>query len=213
MRESVADIMRINLPNQITIARLFIAVIFFVCLTQFDASAPQPKWWLLNLSGALFVVAALTDALDGYLARKTNQITSFGRIIDPFVDKILVIGAYMFLAGDRFVDVTDTKISHVSDWMVVVILGRELFVTSLRGMTEGGGQSFAANAYGKAKMLLQSITVGWLLFTLGNPELFGSLTFLSPYVVYGMVIVTVLSAIPYMRMGKGILSEMAVKPK
>lgn len=205
--------MRINLPNQITIGRLFIAVIFFACLAQFEASVSAPRWWLLNLSGVLFVVAALTDALDGYLARKTNQITSFGRIVDPFVDKILVIGAYMFLAGDRFVDADGVKISHVSDWMVVLILGRELFVTSLRGMTESGGQSFAANVYGKTKMVLQSVTVGWLLFSLANSAWFSSVTFITPYVVYGMVIITVLSAIPYMRMGRGILSEMAVKPK
>jgi CDP-diacylglycerol--glycerol-3-phosphate 3-phosphatidyltransferase len=119
----------------------------------------------------------------------------------------------MFLAGDRFVDVHDVKISHVSDWMVVVILGRELFVTSLRGMTESGGQSFGANVYGKTKMVLQSVTVGWLLFTLGNPALFAPVAFITPYIVYGMVTITVLSAIPYLRMGKGILSEMAVKPK
>ncbi len=205
--------MRINLPNQITIARLVMAVVFFACLAQFQAKVVPMPLWLLNLSGALFVIAALTDILDGYLARKTNQVTAFGRVVDPFVDKILVIGAYMFLAGDRFVDASGANLTYVADWMVVVILGRELFVTSLRGMSEGGGQSFGANAYGKAKMLLQSVTVGWILFTLANPGPLGNLQAAIPIFVYLTVLVTALSAIPYILMSKSILSEMSVKPK
>ena len=204
--------MKINLPNQITIARLFVAIIFFVCLAQYETRSPSAKW-LLDVSAGLFFIAAMSDIVDGYLARKHNQVTSFGRVIDPFVDKILVIGAYIFLAGDGFLDVNQNRTSDVSGWMVVVILGRELLVTSLRGATEADGQSFAANVYGKMKMLLQSTTVIWVLLTVAHPDWIPICTTLRPYLVYLTVIVTFLSAIPYLRMARGILSEMSVPEK
>lgn len=202
--------MKINLPNQITIARLFLAVIFFACLAQFDAQVQPMRLWLLDVSAALFLVAAISDIVDGYLARKQNQVTSFGRVIDPFVDKILVIGAYVFLAGDGFLDPRDHKISDVAAWMVVVILGRELLVTSLRGVTEASGQAFGANAYGKAKMALQSTTVVWILLTLAHPHSLAFFANLRPALVYLTVIVTFLSVIPYLRMARGVLSQMSV---
>lgn len=200
--------MKINLPNQITLARLAMAVVFFVCLAQYDHRRPQT--WLLDLSAALFIIAGLSDIVDGYLARKQNQVTSFGRIIDPFVDKILVIGGYIFLAGDGFLDIHQNRVSDVAGWMVVVILGRELLVTSLRGVTEAAGQSFAANVYGKAKMALQSVTIGWVLLTLAHPKWIPLCTWLRPYMVYLTVIVTFLSVIPYLHMARGVLSQMSV---
>jgi CDP-diacylglycerol--glycerol-3-phosphate 3-phosphatidyltransferase len=202
--------MKINLPNQITIARLFMAIIFFACLAQYQVRATPAATWLLDLSAGLFIVACISDFVDGYLARKHNQVTSFGRILDPFVDKILVIGAYVFLAGDGFMDASHHQISNVTDWMVVVILGRELLVTSLRGVTEASGQSFGANIYGKMKMVLQSIAVGWVLITVAHPLWMPFLTMLRPYVVYLTVAVTLLSAFPYLRMARGILSQMSV---
>ncbi len=202
--------MKINLPNQITLARLGMAIIFFACLAQYDARVAAPRMWLLDLSATLFIIAALTDIVDGYLARKQNQVTSFGRVIDPFVDKILVIGAYIFLAGEGFLDPQGHRTSSVAGWMVVVILGRELLVTSLRGVTEASGQSFAANAYGKAKMLLQSITVGWVLLTLAHPTWLPLCTTLRPFMVWLTVVVTLLSVIPYLRMARGVLSQMSV---
>lgn len=199
--------MKINLPNQITIGRLFLAIIFFICLEQYSAKASEPKAWLMDLSFVLFVIAALTDIVDGYLARKHNQVTSFGRVIDPFVDKILVLGGYIFLAGDGFIDATGRKVTDIAMWMVVVVLGRELLVTSLRGVTEAGGTSFAANVYGKAKMALQSVTVGWILLTVAHPEPLAFFAKLRLPLIYLMVVVTVLSGVSYLRMAKGVLSE------
>jgi len=192
--------MKINLPNQITIARLVIAIIFFVCLAQFSMGEAEPRMWLLDVSAVLFLIAAITDAIDGYLARKHNQVTSFGRIIDPFVDKVLVCGAYIFLAGEGFVDVDGVKVSDVALWMVVVIVGRELLVTGLRGFTEAQGQSFGANVYGKVKMVLQSVTVVWVLVTVAHPEgLFGLAFFQTgrPVMVWATVVVTILSMLSY----------------
>lgn len=202
--------MPINLPNQITIARLILAIFFFLGLAQFDARAGQPNLRVLEICAWLFVVAGLSDILDGYLARRYNQITSFGRVIDPFVDKMLVLGGYILLVGDNFVDASGRTISGVSAWMVVVILGRELLVTSLRGVTEAEGQSFAANVYGKIKMFLQSLTLGWILFTLAHPV---SLAFAAPFckpLIWLTVVVTLLSAVPYVRMSRGVLSQTSV---
>lgn len=199
---------RINLPNQITILRLILSVIFFCCMAQYEARAPKP--WMLDVAFVLFVVAGLSDILDGYLARKHNQVTSFGRVIDPFVDKILVIGGYIFLAGEGFVNAAGEKVSDVSAWMVVIILGRELLVTSLRGVSEAGGKSFGANVYGKAKMALQSITIGWVLVTLAHADgFFGTAPFVvgRAIMLYLTVAVTFLSMIPYIWSARGILSQ------
>ena len=198
---------KINLPNQITLGRLVIAIIFFICLAQFSARDAVINVTLLDVCAALFIIAALSDVVDGYLARKHNQITSFGRIFDPFVDKILVIGAYIFLAGDGFLDAAGHKISDVAGWMVVVILGRELLVTSLRAATEATGQDFSANLHGKAKMLLQSITVGWVLLTVAHPNVAPICTHARPYLIYLTVIVTILSGVSYLRMARGVLSQ------
>ena len=198
---------KINLPNQITLARLAVAIVFFVCLAQFDASQPKLNITLLDVCATLFIIAAASDAIDGYFARKHNQITSFGRVFDPFVDKILVIGAYIFLAGDGFVDSAGNNISDVSGWMVVVILGRELLVTSLRGVTEASGQDFSANIYGKAKMVLQSVTVGWVLLTLAHPKGLAFFANFRSTMVYITVIVTIISGISYLRMARGVLSQ------
>jgi len=209
-------VMKINLPNQITIARLFIAIIFFVCLSQFSIRDELPKIWLLDVSAALFIIAAISDAIDGYLARKHNQITSFGRILDPVVDKVLVCGAYIFLAGDGFVNPAGDKVSDVAIWMVVLIIGRELLVTSLRGFTEAEGQSFGANVYGKTKMVLQSITVVWVLLTVAHPEgLLGYALFQTgrPIMVYLTVVVTLLSMISYLRAARGALLQTSVEPQ
>lgn len=200
--------MKINLPNQITIARLFLSVIVFACLALF--SAREPKLWLLDVAMVLFVIAALTDALDGYLARRNNQITSLGRILDPFVDKILVGGTYIMLAGDGFVDGNGVLISDISAWIVVIIISRELLVSSLRGVSEAGGQSFGANIYGKAKMVTQSVTAVWILVTLAHPEgVFGTPFFVigRQVMVWITVVITLLSMLTYLWSARKILID------
>ena len=102
----------------------------------------------------IYIIAALTDIADGYLARKFKVESTFGRIMDPFADKVLNIGAFIYLAGSRFVDPQAveagtffTMISGVYPWMVVVILARELLVTGIRGEMEGRGIKFGANIF------------------------------------------------------------------
>lgn len=201
--------MKINLPNQITIGRLVLAIIFFVFIAQFSINEQPPRFWLLDVCMVLFLVAAVSDIADGYLARKYNQVTSFGRIIDPFVDKILICGAYAFFAGVGFVR-DGRHVTNVAMWMVVVILGRELLVTGIRGFSEAKGESFGANLYGKVKMVLQSATAVWVLLTVAHPEgVFGSRGFVvgCKVMVWATVVVTMLSMLSYLNMAWHILSE------
>ena len=98
----------------------------------------------------------------------------------------------------------------VASWMATIVVGRELLVTSLRGVTEASGQSFAANIYGKLKMLLQSVTVVWVLLHLSHPDWPAILVNFTAYLVYIMVAVTALSVLPYLKASRAILSQMSV---
>jgi CDP-diacylglycerol--glycerol-3-phosphate 3-phosphatidyltransferase len=205
--------MSINLPNQITIGRLLLAVVFFALLAQYDHRAGQT--WLLDVGFVLFVVAALTDILDGYLARKYDQITSLGRILDPFVDKVLVCGTFVLLAGPSFLSPDGRHVvTGVQAWMVVLILGRELLVTGLRGFSESIGRDFGANVYGKAKMWVQSVTAPTIIIVVAHERTAFSAPFFY-WLRYGLlwltVIVTTLSMTSYLLNARHFLE--ASRPK
>lgn len=199
--------MKINLPNRITLLRLVIAIVFFALLSRHSQYQPQPA--LLYVCLGLFIVAAVTDILDGYLARKQNQITALGRVLDPFVDKVLVCGAFIFLVGPGFCVADGRNITGLQPWMVVVVLGRELLVTGLRGFSESRGVEFGAEFVGKAKMWIQSVTVGVLLLLVA---MFGAEDDTSIHViklvfVWLTVVVTAGSLLTYLIKAKDILSE------
>lgn len=162
--------MHINLANQITLSRLVLAGLFFGLLSAFDAAHPEPRLLLLDLALGLYILAGITDVIDGYIARRRSEVTSLGRVIDPFVDKVLVCGAFIYFCSDHFVTADGVNISGVQTWMVVVILAREMLVTGLRGFSEAHGQRFAATIYGKIKMLVQSVSACWILGTIGFGE-------------------------------------------
>ncbi|MEZ6192856.1 MAG: CDP-alcohol phosphatidyltransferase family protein [Phycisphaerales bacterium] len=143
-----------QLPNQLTLLRLVLAAVFFVLLNCYRYEADSPAW-LLPVAIVVFILAAITDTLDGYLARKWHVESKFGRIMDPFCDKVLVIGAFVYLAGPRFVipgsvEIGDidffSMVTGVYPWMVAVILARELLVTAIRGELEGEGVKFGATS-------------------------------------------------------------------
>jgi CDP-diacylglycerol---glycerol-3-phosphate 3-phosphatidyltransferase len=157
-----------HVPNLLTGARLLLAIVFFALLSwyQFEGRGDS---WLLTIAFFIYVIAMLTDFLDGYLARKWKVEGAFGRVVDPFVDKVLVLGSFAFFAGKNFV-IPDTvrdispsmvakPITGVVPAMVVIIMARELLVTSLRGSSEGSGQNFGAAFSGKLKMVVQSATI------------------------------------------------------
>ena len=161
------------IPNLLTLLRAGMAMGFFVILEFYRF--PDQGVVAANIALALFVLAASTDALDGHLARKWNVTSSFGRIMDPLCDKILVIGAFVYLCGSRFTipDWEQTEApfqmaTGVYSWMVVMVISRELFVTTVRAVAEGSGVEFGAKSLGKIKMVFQSIAVPCILFLAVN---------------------------------------------
>lgn len=194
--------MRRHIPNALTLARIALAIAFFAVLTpwRFDSSplsrGQSPDYWLLAAT-ALFIIAALTDALDGHLARKWNVVSVFGRIMDPFADKVLIIGAFIYLAGPGFAS-GSTQVSGVYPWMAALILARELLITSIRAAFESRGTSFAASASGKWKMILQSICIPAVLLLLcfdPSRKLFNGRAI--DILTWSTVLITAWSAVPY----------------
>lgn len=160
-----------HVPNVLTGGRLVLAVVFFVLLSFYQHDGRGDPW-LLNTAFVVYAVALATDFLDGYLARLWKVEGTFGRVVDPLVDKVLVLGSFIFFAGKNFIvaetargmslgshDAVVKTISGVAPGMVVLLLTRELLVTSLRGAAESGGQAFGAAFVGKFKMAFQSGTI------------------------------------------------------
>jgi CDP-diacylglycerol--glycerol-3-phosphate 3-phosphatidyltransferase len=142
-----------NLPNQLTSLRLVLSVVLF-CLMEYD-------FYFASL--VLFIIGAGTDWIDGYFARKYGQVTTLGRILDPFADKVIVCGTFIFLAANPEMNVVSMGLRA---WMVVVIVGRELLVTALRSFIEERGGDFSAQWSGKIKMVLQCFAASVCLFYL-----------------------------------------------
>ncbi len=199
--------MRMNLPNQITTARLFLSIGFLILLGVFSWKHQAQQIWIMDTAFVVFVIAGLSDILDGHLARKHNQITAFGRILDPFVDKVLVLGAFVMFLGSNFNTVEGHSASGIEAWMVIIIIARELLVSGLRGFSESQGKSYAANWWGKIKMLLQSISIGWILTSLGRLSKYEWVIYWRGIVIYLMVFFTVVSVIAYIMASKDALSE------
>ena len=147
-----------NLPNTITMLRMGVVPVLLVLPIADDKGSSQMIAWC-------FIVGALTDLLDGWLARRGKQVTSIGKLLDPLADKLLVSTALIVLLAMGRIPIWAT-------WMVVVIVGRELAVTGLRGIASAGGQVVAASWLGKTKAVSQNIAIGALLFhypTVGIP--------------------------------------------
>ena len=194
-----------QLPNTLTVARLLLAAAFFGALNAYRFPDTNIAWG--NVAIVFFILAAITDALDGYLARRWHVESTFGRIMDPFCDKVLILGAFIYLAGPRFIveerivegDSVFVMATSVYPWMVVIILARELLVTGIRGLVEGEGMAFKTSWSGKAKMILQSIIVPIVLCLVinFNPAKYAWSDWICMVLVYLTVVVTVWSGIPY----------------
>lgn len=152
-----------NVPNRISMMRLVLSIVVFVVL-------PFKYYWLAFI---LFVIAAGTDWIDGWYARKYDLVTKLGRVLDPFCDKILICGMYILLAVEM--DPHFPWYAKIAGWMAVVVVGRELLVTVLRSMIEGSGGDFSAKMAGKLKMWFQCFAVGSCLVALAlkksDPEM------------------------------------------
>lgn len=141
----------VNFPNEVTTVRLGLSIVLFVLL--------HFQWYWAGFW--LFLVTVGTDWLDGFWARRYGQITILGRMLDPFVDKVVICGTYIFLAADPN--------SGLRAWMAVLVLGRELLVTALRSFLEQQGADFSAAVSGKLKFILQctaaAASLCWLSYS------------------------------------------------
>jgi CDP-diacylglycerol--glycerol-3-phosphate 3-phosphatidyltransferase len=140
---------RVNLPNRITIGRVLLMPLFvLLALWQF----PGHDIW----AALIFVVAAASDALDGRMARRLNQVTTLGKFLDPLADKLLVCSAYIALL----------ELGRLQAWMVIVIVCREFIVSGVRILAADAGVVIAASIWGKLKTTLQAISIVMLLLAL-----------------------------------------------
>ncbi|MSR40643.1 MAG: CDP-diacylglycerol--glycerol-3-phosphate 3-phosphatidyltransferase [Phycisphaerales bacterium] len=214
---------RRTIPNAITLSRLALALAFFVGLEFVDRTGDKERAASLGFFCAmLFAVAAGTDYFDGYLARRWNVVSAFGRVADPLVDKILILGGFIYLAAPIFATEPTQGFlgSGIQAWMVVVILLREFLVTSLRSMIESMGIPFGADIFGKVKMVIQSFCVPWCLFTATRPNAAGEMSWIvvRDVVIWITIAASLLSAIPYLFRAMRILSAASMhasttKPK
>jgi CDP-diacylglycerol---glycerol-3-phosphate 3-phosphatidyltransferase len=198
-----------HVPNLITIVRLLLTVVFFVILNTNRQDNFERQMWL---GFVVFVVAGLTDILDGYLARKWKVESAFGRIVDPFADKILICGAFVFFSSNHFIDVAmrskfpeypltphtaAPSLTGVVPWMVVALLGREFLITSIRGLAEAQGGAFRADWAGKIKMFAQSFAVGAVMVDLALKGQVPWVHWTRNVAIWVTVVVTILSATTY----------------
>ena len=170
-----------NLPNKLTMLRIFMIPLFLVFM-EIDAIPYSFLWAFIT-----FVLACLTDTLDGYIARKNNLITNFGKLMDPLADKLLVMSALISLTASQRVPV----------WVTVVILSREFLVTSIRLIAAGNGKVIAADKWGKMKTISQMI---WLSLELLNFTLCNYFVgFACEILMYVTIFFTVFSGYNYIR--------------
>jgi len=177
-----------NLPIFLTLLRiLLIPVLVVALLSRFEGKEVT--------AFAIFVLAAITDSLDGILARRRKQITAMGQLLDPIADKLLIASAFICLV----------ELGAVSAWMVIIILGREIAVTGFRALASSKGIIISASRIAKLKMLFEVITIGFLI--LGEKYL-GSFYFLSQILLWIVIATAVLSAVEYyVKFGPRILSK------
>ena len=143
---------KMNLPNRLTIFRMLL-VPLMVVVFSFDAWLPGWNYW----AAGIFFVADMTDIVDGYIARKRNQITNFGKLMDPIADKLLFCSAFISM----------TYNGMLNPLLCIIFVGREIIVSGFRLVTAGSGKVIAANWLGKLKSTLQVIAI--LATLLGNP--------------------------------------------
>ena len=179
-----------NLPNKLAVLRI-ILVIPFVLLLGFGLTIEGIGGFILRvLAFWIFVGASFTDYLDGYIARRDNLVTNLGKLLDPLADKILVLSALLVF----------TKNNHLSIWVVLLILFRELMITGLRSIAAAEGVVIAAETLGKWKTVSQIIGILIIIvFPFGN--IFGTLVMLIP------LILTMLSGYEYFVKCKDLLSK------
>ena len=187
-----------NLPNKLTVFRVILIVPFVVLLL---GGFQQWGWFTTLFSGILpytdyiavgiFIVASLTDLLDGKIARKYNLVTDFGKFMDPLADKLLVCSAMICLVD----------MSRIPSWIVIIIIGREFVISGFRLIASDNGVVIAANYWGKCKTVCQMFMIIILIANLG-----GGFVIVEQILIYASLILTVISLITYLWQNRSVLS-------
>lgn len=178
-----------NLPNKITVVRILM-IPFFIAALLIDFPFHQP------IAAALFIIAALTDSLDGYLARSRNLVTDFGKFMDPLADKLLVCSALICFV----------QLGSVPAWIVIIIIAREFAITGLRTLAAADGIVIAASKWGKAKTMSQMIAIVIILF---NNWPFALVNIPADTImIYLATILTIFSGVDYFIINKKVFRSM-----
>lgn len=185
---------KMNLPNKITLLRFLAVPVFVLVISLFRG------WGADLLAGLLFIAAACTDFVDGYLARSRNLVTTFGKFMDPLVDKILVTAALVALVA----------LERIPAWVVILILAREFAITGLRTVAVSEKVVIAASPLGKLKTACQMTAIALLLlYTMPffSPALGISIYWLGQVLMYLALVLTLVSGFDYLQKCKDLLSD------
>jgi len=175
-----------NIPNLLTLLRIFFVPFLVAVLVQEDITLPAPGPRANDLLAlGIFLAAAATDLLDGYLARKWRQITTIGTLLDPIADKLLISAALISLV----------QVRAVPGWMVILIVGREFAVSGLRAIAAAEGYTIKASDLGKTKMISQVVAVSFLMLGMRYPALAAP----ARWLMWVVVFFSVASAANYFR--------------
>ncbi|MBC3796531.1 CDP-diacylglycerol--glycerol-3-phosphate 3-phosphatidyltransferase [Acetobacterium tundrae] len=178
-----------NLPNKITMVRI-IMIPFFIAALLIEFPFHQP------LAAALFVIAALSDSLDGYLARSRNLVTDFGKFMDPLADKLLVCSALICFV----------QLGSVPAWIVIIIIAREFAITGLRTLAAADGIVIAASKWGKAKTISQMIAI--VIILIGNWPFYLINIPAGTIMIYIATVMTIISGVDYFIINKKVFRTM-----
>ena len=201
-----------NLPNKITVARILLVPIFMIVLyLPFD--------WANVVGVVIFIIASITDSLDGHIARSRNLVTNFGKFLDPIADKLLVAAALIALVG----------MNKIPSWFVTIVIAREFIVTGIRLLANGEGRVIAASVWGKLKTITQMIAIPLVLldttapltsdkadvfminklqnlfFTFGENPVINTVGILATIMIMVSVVITVFSGVDYLVKNKDVL--------
>lgn len=177
-----------NTPNKLTIARI-IMIPFFVAFLMYDITGNADKWIAL----AIFVIASLTDTLDGYLARKYHLVTNFGKFMDPLADKLLVCSALICF----------TATGQLAAWITIIIIAREFIISGFRLIASDNGIVIAASYWGKVKTVTQMAMVIVLILNLPG----AIFAVIGRILMWAAVILTVVSLVDYVAKNKDVLND------
>lgn len=181
-----------NTPNKLTILRMFLVPIFLAFMLAIPKNATY-----ITISMVVFIVASITDTLDGYVARKNNLVTNFGKFMDPLADKMLTTAAYLGLLS----------MGRASVWAITLILAREFTVSGVRLVAAGGGMVIAASLWGKIKTVFQMISIiaAFLLMYPVCPEETGII--ITEILVWISAVITVISGAEYVIKNLSVFKE------